>query len=81
MRLEDAGASDPFEAVRQLVSPEGTLFDLLNAVARAQSGVHWSLRSEASTILLDRGRAVTVTEPMLAIGGSSGARAIPLSSR
>ena len=60
---------------------EGTLFELLNTAVRTDGRMQWSLRSQHDTILLDRGRAVTVTEPKLAIGRSTGARAIPLSSR
>jgi hypothetical protein len=54
-----------------------SLFDQLNETARTQSA-QWRLSSEHSTILLDRGRAVTVTEPRLIVTGPDGSRTLPL---
>jgi len=49
----------------------GTLFDLLNALARSHDRLHWSLTSKAETIFLDGTRAVEAVEPMLSLGGES----------
>jgi hypothetical protein len=54
-----------------------SLFDQLNEMARAE-GAQWSLRSEVHTILLDRGRAVTVTEPVLRLDAAGASRTFPL---
>jgi hypothetical protein len=58
------------------VSPGTSLFDHLNSLARTE-GAQWSLRSEVSTIFLDRGRAVTVAQPVLSLGGAA-PRTFPL---
>jgi hypothetical protein len=58
-----------------------TVFDALNAAVRAHERFQWSLRSEISTILLDRGRAVTVAQPVLRLDGPAGWREIPLRQR
>lgn len=55
-----------------------TVFDALNAAVRAHERSQWSLRSEISTIFLDRGRAVTVAQPLLRLDGPAGSREIPL---
>ena len=78
VRLEDAGGSDPFESVRQVVGPEGTLLDLLNAAVRAHGHMQWSLRSDVNTIFLDRGRAVTAAQPVLSVGAGADSRTFPL---
>jgi len=59
----------------------GTVFDTLNAAVRAHGRLQWSLRSEVSTIFLDRGRAVTVAQPVLILDGPVGSREIPLRQR
>jgi len=51
--------------------PGGTLFDLLNALARAHGRLRWSLTSKAETIFLDGTRAVDAVEPRLSLGGES----------
>jgi hypothetical protein len=66
--LDDAGVGDL----------EGTLFDLLNAAVRRHGRWQWSLRSEVSTILLDRGLAVTVAQPVLSLGGPDGSHEVAL---
>jgi hypothetical protein len=57
--------------------PGGTLFELLNSAVRANGHVQWSLRSDVYTIFLDRGRAVTVSQPVLSLGGPA-PRTLPL---
>jgi hypothetical protein len=56
----------------------GTLFELLNAAVRASGRRQWSLRSDVNTILLDRGRAVTVSQPVLSVGTGGDSRTYPL---
>jgi hypothetical protein len=68
----------PVPADRESEFPGGTLLDMLNAAVRARGGMHWSLRSETSTILLDRGRVVTVSRPVVTVDGPAGSRGIPL---
>lgn len=68
----------PMPAERESGFSGGTLLDRLNAAVRAPGGMHWSLQSEISTILLDRGRAVTVSRPVVMIDGPAGSRGIPL---
>lgn len=58
-----------------------TVFDVLNAAVRARGRSQWSVRSEISTIFLDRGRAVTVTQPVVRLDGPAGSREIPLRQR
>ena len=65
-----AGAVDD-EPRLSLDFPGGTLFDLLNALARSHGRLHWSLTSKAETIFLDGTRAVEAVEPMLSLGGES----------
>jgi hypothetical protein len=67
--LDAAGLSTDFD---------GTVFDAVNTAVRAHSGLQWSLRSEVSTVFLDRGRAVTVSRPMLSLSGPAGSREFPL---
>jgi hypothetical protein len=57
---------------------DGSLLDLLNTAVRAPGRLQWSLRSEVSTVFLDGGRAVTVSQPVLSFGGPAGSSAIPL---
>ena len=68
---------DPQHPLSRMVSEGNSLFDSVNAIARIE-GAQWSLRSEVSTVLLDRGRAVTIADPMLRIDGPAGSRGIPL---
>jgi hypothetical protein len=68
---------DPAHPLARTVSEGVSLFDQLNDIARLE-GAQWSLRSEVSTVLLDRGRAVTIAEPTLKVGGAAGSRGIPL---
>ena len=67
--LRDTGLSMEFD---------GTLFDLLNTLVRAEGRRQWSLRSQHDTILLDRGRAVTASHPVLRLSGAAGAGEFPL---
>ena len=55
-----------------------TVFDALNAAVRAHGRWQWSIRSEVGTVFLDRGRAVTVSRPMLSLDGPAGSRELPL---
>jgi len=66
---DDAGVATDFD---------GSVFDLLNEAVRAHGRAQWSLRSEVSTIFLDGGRAVTVSEPVLSLGGTTGTRTVHL---
>lgn len=60
---------DPEHPLSRML-PEGiSLFDHVNALARTEH-VQWSLRSEIRTIFLDGGRAVTVAQPILSVGGT-----------
>ena len=68
---------DPEHPLSRTVSEGTSLFEQVNAIARTE-GAQWSLRSEVSTVLLDRGRAVTIKEPLLKVGGPAGSRGIPL---
>lgn len=70
IELDDAGVSRDLDG--------GTLFDLLNAAVRKDGRLQWSLRSGVSTIFLDGGRAVTVSQPLLSLGGPAGSREFPL---
>jgi len=69
-QLSDAGISIDFDGA--------ILFDVINTAVRSHERLQWSLRSDVSTIFLDRGRAVTVSRPMLSLGGPAGAREFPL---
>ena len=55
----------------------GTLFELLNALARSHGRLQWSLTSKAEMILLDGARAVDAFEPLLSLGADSGSMAMP----
>jgi hypothetical protein len=55
-----------------------TVFDVINTAVRAHGPSQWSLRSEVGTVFLDRGRAVTVSRPMLSLSGPAGSREFPL---
>jgi len=68
---------DPEHPLLRTVSDRTSLLDLLNALARTE-GAQWSLRSEASTIFLDGGRAVTASQPVLRLSNSAGSREFPL---
>ena len=72
-QLNDAGMSMDVEG--------GTVFDVINMAVRTHGRSQWSLRSEVSTIFLDRGRAVTVAQPVLSLDGPAGSREIPLRQR
>ena len=69
-QLKDAGLPLEFDGA--------TLFDVVNMAVRSHQRSQWSLTSEVSTILLDRGRGVTVRRPMLSLGGPAGLREFPL---
>jgi hypothetical protein len=77
VHLQDARVSAAFDSLD--VAGE-TWLDRLNSAARAHGRLQWSLRSEDHTILFDRGRAVTVSEPTVTLADQSGARGFPLSS-
>jgi hypothetical protein len=68
---------DAGHPLSRMVSAGTSLFDELNALARTQRA-QWSLAPEHSTILLDRGRAVTVTEPRLVVTTPDGSRRLSL---
>ena len=55
----------------------GTLFDLLNALARSHGRLQWSLTAKAEMILLDGARAVDAVEPMLSLDGETGSMGMP----
>lgn len=77
---QDAEGDELLAALRHpsLDFAGGTLFELLNAAVRANGRMQWSLRSDVNTIFLDRGRAVTVSQPVLSLGAAAGSRAFPL---
>ena len=56
------------------------LIDQLNATVRARARSHWILERSSSLVLLDRGRAVEVVEPVLRVVDKVGEETIPLSS-
>jgi hypothetical protein len=57
------------------------LIDQLNATVRARGRSHWILERSSSKVLLDRGRAVEVVEPVLRVVDEAGEETIPLRSR
>jgi hypothetical protein len=69
-QLNEAGMSRDLEGA--------TVFDVINTAVRAHGPSQWSLRSEVGTVFLDRGRAVTVSRPMLSLSGPAGSREFPL---
>jgi hypothetical protein len=60
---------DAEHPLSRMVSEGTSLFDHINALARTER-VQWSLRSETSTIFFDRGRVVTVAQPILSVSGA-----------
>jgi hypothetical protein len=60
---------DPEHPLLRLVSEGISLFDHVNALARTER-VQWTLRSDTSRIFLDRGRVVTVAQPILSVSGA-----------
>jgi hypothetical protein len=58
-----------------------TLMDQLNATVRERPGSHWILERSTSVVLLDRGRAVEVMEPVLRVVDEAGEETIPLRGR
>ena len=57
------------------------LIDQLNATVRARARSHWTLERSSSVVLLDRGRAVEVVEPVLRVVDQAGQETIPLPGR
>jgi len=57
------------------------LIDQLNATVRARPGSRWILERSSSLVLLDRGRAVEVVEPVLKVVDEAGEETIPLEGR
>jgi len=80
IRLHGTGGDELLAALKHLSldSAGGTLFELLVAAARADGRMQWSLRSQRDTILMDRGRAVTVSHPVLRLSSSAGSGEFPL---
>ena len=58
-----------------------TLLNRLDAMVRTRARSHWVLASERSLVLLDRGRAVEVSEPVLRLRDDAGEETIPLPKR
>jgi len=84
VRLEDARlaeAVDPWRLEAESDPAEGTLLDRLNATARARGQYHWILASSSALVLMDRGRAVEIVEPVLRLGDEAGEDTIPLYRR
>ena len=77
---QDAGDDQLLAALRHpsLDFGGGTVFELLNAAVRAHGHMQWSLRSDVNTIFLDRGRAVTATQPVLRVGAGADLRSFPV---
>lgn len=72
----------PVAAWRDATHPlDETLLDRLNAAVRARAGAHWVLAPERSMVLLDRGRAVEVSEPVLRLSDQTGEETIQLRQR
>jgi hypothetical protein len=57
------------------------LMEKLNAMVRARGRSHWILEPASSLVLLDRGRAVEVTEPRLRVVDEAGEQTLPLRGR
>lgn len=71
----------PAAAWRDPSHPLLTLIDQLNATVRARGRSHWILERSSSVVLLDRGRAVEVVEPVLRVVDEAGEETIPLPGR
>ena len=71
----------PAAAWRDPSHPLLTLIDQLNATVRARGRAHWVLERSSSVVLLDRGRAVEVVEPVLRVVDEAGEETIPLPGR
>jgi len=72
----------PVAAWRDATHPlDETLLERLNVTVRTRARSHWSLTSERSLVLLDRGRAVEASEPVLRLYDDAGEELIPLPKR
>jgi hypothetical protein len=71
-----AAWADPQHPLMRATSDGISLFEHMNGLARSE-GAQWSLKPEISTIFLDRSRVVTVSQPVLSLGGRA-PRTIPL---
>ena len=71
----------PVAAWRDPSHPLVPLIDQLNATVRARPRSHWILERSSSLVLLDRGRAVEVVEPVLKVVDEAGEETVPLHGR
>jgi len=71
----------PAAAWRDPSHPLLTLIDQLNATVRVRARSHWILERSSSLVLLDRGRAVEVVEPVLRVVDEAGEETIALPGR
>lgn len=71
----------PLAAWRDPSHPLALRMDQLNATVRARPRSHWILERSPYLVLLDRGRAVEVVEPVLKIVDEAGEETLPLRGR